>query len=252
MADRRMFTKKITNSDAFLEMSSAAQALYFHLNQEADDDGFNNQIQAAMFRAHASIDDLKVLLMKNFIIRFESGVIVIKHWRMHNTLRKDRYNPTNFQDELSLLNVKDNGAYTLVEDHGCHMVANPVPQVRLGKDSIGEDSIGEVNIPEDKSSSRTQKHKSGEYKKVLLTDAELEKLKAEYGTVLTDKAITHLDEYIEMKGYKAKNHYLCIRKWVINAVNEKERKNPKQSTTNFYDDMREWVNERDSTGICND
>lgn len=144
MAERRMFTKKITNSDAFLEMSSAAQALYFHLNQEADDDGFNNQIQAAMFRAHASIDDLKVLLMKNFIIRFESGVIVIKHWRMHNTLRKDRYSPTNFQDELSLLDIKDNGSYTLVDDIGCQVVANPVPQVRLGKDSI--DKVNKYSV----------------------------------------------------------------------------------------------------------
>jgi hypothetical protein len=139
MADRRMFTKKITDSDAFIEMSSAAQALYFHLNQSADDDGFNNQIQMAMFRSHASVDDLKVLMMKNFIIRFESGVIVIKHWRMHNTLRKDRYNPTNFKDELALLNIKDNGAYTLSLSDGCQEVANPVPQVSIGKVSIDKD-----------------------------------------------------------------------------------------------------------------
>lgn len=112
MAEKRMFTKKITDSDAFIELPSAAQALYFHLNQSADDDGFNNQVQLAMLKAHASIDDLKVLLIKNFIIRFESGVIVIKHWRMHNTLRKDRYVPTNFQEELAMLGIKENGAYT--------------------------------------------------------------------------------------------------------------------------------------------
>lgn len=132
MAERRMFTKKITDSDAFLELSSAAQALYFHLNQGADDDGFNNQVSNAMYKAHASIDDLKILMLKNFIIRFESGVIVIKHWRMHNTLRKDRYTPTNFQEELKLLGLKDNGAYTL----GCQTVAERLPQDRLGKDSI--------------------------------------------------------------------------------------------------------------------
>ena len=85
MAERRMYTKKITDSDAFIEMSSAAQALYMHLNQGADDDGFNNQVSNAMFKAHASVDDLKVLMVKNFIIRFASGVIVNKHWRMHNT-----------------------------------------------------------------------------------------------------------------------------------------------------------------------
>lgn len=148
MADRRMFTKKVSDSDAFIEMSSAAQALYFHLNQGADDDGFNNQVQIAMLKAHASLDDLKVLMMKNFIIRFDSGVIVIKHWRMHNTLRKDRYTPTNFQEELSILGIKDNGSYTL----GCQMVANRLPQ-----DSICKDSVVEVSIVEDSKEEKINK-----------------------------------------------------------------------------------------------
>ena len=136
-----MYTKKITDSDAFTEMPSASQALYFHLNQGADDDGFNNQIQMAMFKAHASSDDLKILLAKNFIIRFESGVIVIKHWRMHNTIRKDRYTPTNFQEELEQLGIKENGAYTHWLPSGCQMVATG--KVRLGKDrlELGKDSI---------------------------------------------------------------------------------------------------------------
>lgn len=138
MAERRMFSKKITDSDAFIELSSPTQALYFHLNQGADDDGFNNQVQNAMFKAHASIDDLKVLLMKNFIIRFESGVIVIKHWRMHNTLRKDRYTPTSFQEEFNSLGIKDNGSYTL-SNNGCQMVAKWLPQDSIGKNSIGKD-----------------------------------------------------------------------------------------------------------------
>ena len=98
-----MFSKQITDSDAFISLPSSTQALYFHLNQGADDDGFNNQIQTAMMKSHASVDDVKMLLMKRFIIQFESGVIVIKHWRMHNTLRKDRYTPTAFQEEFSRL-----------------------------------------------------------------------------------------------------------------------------------------------------
>ena len=142
MAEKRMFTKKVTDSDAFIEMSSAAQALYFHLNQGADDDGFNNQIQIAMLKAHASTDDLKILMAKNFIIRFESGVIVIKHWRMHNTLRKDRYTPTNFQDELKQLGIKDNKAYTLE----CQMVAKRLPQNRLVEVSIEEESTEKESI----------------------------------------------------------------------------------------------------------
>lgn len=141
-----MFSKKITDSDAFTEMSSAAQALYFHLNQCADDDGFNNQVSMAMFKAHASPDDLKVLLAKNFVIRFESGVIVIKHWRLHNTLRKDRYTPTNFQEELAQLGIKENGAYTL----GCQVVANRLPSGchSIGKGSLGQESKGEERVVE--------------------------------------------------------------------------------------------------------
>ncbi len=241
-----MFSKKITDSDAFIEMSSAAQALYFHLNQSADDDGFNNQIQMAIFRSHASVDDLKVLMMKNFIIRFENGVIVIKHWRMHNTLRKDRYTPTNFQEELSLLNIKENGAYSLPYDDGCQAVANGLPQYSIDKNSIDKISK-EESIPDDKPSSRTQKHKYGEYQHVLLKDDELEKLNLTYGEPETQEAITFLDEYIEMKGYKAKSHYLVLKKWVFDAVKERKNKKPnnKQSTTDFYDDMKEWANRYD-------
>lgn len=143
MAEKRMYSKKITDSDAFIEMASSTQALYFHLNQGADDDGFNNQIQNAMFKAHASIDDLKVLLTKNFVMRFESGVVVIKHWWIHNTLRKDRYVPTNFQEELKLLGIKENKAYTLSKDeslwlpNGCQMVATD--KISIDKGSIEED-----------------------------------------------------------------------------------------------------------------
>ena len=136
MAEKRMFTKKITDDDNFISLPSSAQALYFHLNQGADDDGFNNQVQMSMWKAHASIDDLKVLMAKSYIIRFDSGVIVIKHWRMHNTLRKDRYTPTSFQEELNMLGIKDNGAYTL----GCQMVANRLPQNSIDKNSIDKDS----------------------------------------------------------------------------------------------------------------
>ena len=153
MAERRMFSKKVTDSDAFIEMSSAAQALYFHLNQGADDDGFNNQIQIAMLKAHASTDDLKILMAKNFVIRFECGVIVIKHWRMHNTLRKDRYTPTNFQEELRQLGLKDNGSYTI----GCQTVAERLPSGchSIGKGSLVKESVVEGSVGEDNEDSAT-------------------------------------------------------------------------------------------------
>ena len=138
MAERRMITKKVTDDDNFFALSSSAQALYLHLSMSADDDGFCNQISVSMFKAHASVQDLQSLLEKRYIYQFENGVIVIKHWRMANALRKDRYTTTAFQEELARLKLKDNGAYTLIEeDDGCQMVAGCLPQVRLDKVSIG-------------------------------------------------------------------------------------------------------------------
>lgn len=138
MAERRMITKKVTDDDNFFALSSSAQALYLHLSMSADDDGFCNQVSVSMFKAHASVQDLQSLLEKRYIYQFENGVIVIKHWRMANALRKDRYTKTAFQEELARLKLKDNGAYTLIEeDDGCQMVAKRLPQVRLDKVSIG-------------------------------------------------------------------------------------------------------------------
>lgn len=152
MADKRMFSKKVTDNDEFIKLSSSAQALYFHLNQGADDDGFNNQVELAMFKSHASSDDLIALLGKKFLLRFESGVVVIKHWWMHNTLRKDRYKTTNYQNELKALGVKDNGSYTLLESKnkvGCHLVAKVVTQNRLDKNSIDKNNINTMVKSED-------------------------------------------------------------------------------------------------------
>lgn len=143
MADRRMFTKKVTDDDNFMSLSSSAQALYLHLSMSSDDDGFCNQVSASMFKAHASVQDLQALLEKRYIYQFESGVIVIKHWRMANALRKDRYTPTAFQEELSQLGLKDNGSYTWLPD-GCQMVAKRLPQDRLDKDRLDED-INNIN-----------------------------------------------------------------------------------------------------------
>lgn len=117
MAEKRMFTQKIIDSDAFLEMPLSAQALYFHLNMRADDDGFINNPKKIVRMVNASEDDLRILIVKRFAIAFESGVIVIKHWRMHNSLRTDRYHPTDYKDEFSMLGIKENGSYTDNPDH---------------------------------------------------------------------------------------------------------------------------------------
>lgn len=135
MAEKRMFTKKVTDDENFLHLSSSAQALYLHLAMSADDDGFSNQISVSMFKAHASVQDLEALLEKRYLYQFDNGVIVIKHWRMANALRKDRYTPTAFQEELAKLQVKENGSYTM-SDNGCQMVAKLLPN---GCPSIDKD-----------------------------------------------------------------------------------------------------------------
>lgn len=113
MAQKRMFTMKIVDSDEFLDMPASTQNLYFHLNMRADDDGFLNNPKRIMRDVHATEDDLRLLLAKRFLIAFDDGVIVIKHWRMHNTIQKDRYTPTQYQEELAMLGIKDNKSYTL-------------------------------------------------------------------------------------------------------------------------------------------
>ena len=146
MAERRMFTKRVTDDDHFMGLSASAQALYLHLSMAADDDGFCNQVAVCMFKAHASTSDLEALLSNRYLYQFDNGVIVIKHWRMANALRKDRYTPTAFQEELAHLQIKDNGAYTLVAERlpdGCQVVAACLPQDRLGKDSVGKDRLEE-------------------------------------------------------------------------------------------------------------
>jgi hypothetical protein len=138
MAERRMFAKTIIDSDAFLDMPLSTQALYFHLSMRADDDGFINNPKKVQRSIGCSADDLKVLIAKNFIIPFESGVVVIKHWKIHNYIRNDRYKETVYQEEKALLEEKDNKAYTLGIPNGYQVET----QVRLGKDSLGKDSLG--------------------------------------------------------------------------------------------------------------
>lgn len=112
MAAKRMFNIKLIKSDAFTSMPLSTQALYFHLNLEADDDGFISNPKGVQRFVGASDDDLNLLIYKGFLIKFDSGVVVVKHWRMHNTLKGDRYVETAYQEEGSMLYLKKNGAYT--------------------------------------------------------------------------------------------------------------------------------------------
>jgi hypothetical protein len=112
MSQKRMFSKQIIDSDAFLDMSPTAQLLYFHLVMRADDEGFVGNPKKIMREVGIQGDDFKILVAKRFLLVFESGVVVIKHWLIHNTIRMDRFNPTTYQDEKNLIKTKENKAYT--------------------------------------------------------------------------------------------------------------------------------------------
>lgn len=146
MAERRMFAKSIVLSDAFLDMPLSARCLYFTFGMLADDDGFVGNPKSVMRQCGASEDDIRVLISKKFILVFETGVIVIKHWRMNNYLRNDRHNSTTYLEEFGTLGIDNKGAYTqnpvkmerLPSGIPC---ANQVVDKRYTQVSIGKDSI---------------------------------------------------------------------------------------------------------------
>jgi len=140
MAERRMFAKTIVLSDSFLDMPMSTRCLYFTLGMFADDDGFVNSPRGIMRQCGASEDDMKLLLTKKFLLAFDSGVIVIKHWRINNYLRSDRYTSTKYIEEKNSLGTDENGAYTTTKPVGIPggIPSNGIP--RLGKDRLGKDS----------------------------------------------------------------------------------------------------------------
>lgn len=238
MAEKRMFTNRITGSDPFKEMPLSAQALYFHLGMSADDEGFLNNAKSVQRSILASDDDMKLLIAKNFIIPFESGVVAIKHWKMHNTIQPSRLKETQYTEERSLLSVKENKAYTInLQDvdtlsADCQQNANTCCQdtaeIRLDKIRLEENSLVEDNMPDSDEpeppapDKKPVKHKYGEYQNVLLTDDELQKLKTEYSDY--EDRIERLSSYVASTGKRYKSHYATIRNWARKDAEKPGRK----------------------------
>ena len=158
MAEKRMFSKTIIDSDAFLDMPLSSQALYFHLSMRADDDGFVNNPKKIQRLIGCGDDDLKLLMAKKFLIPFESGIVVIKHWRIHNYIRNDRYKETNYIEEKSMLGIEKNKAYSLLTENkdctpliststnGIPMVGKRDTQNRLDKNRLDKNREEETSI----------------------------------------------------------------------------------------------------------
>lgn len=234
MGDRRMLTRKVTDDDHFMSLSASAQALYLHLSMSADDDGFCNQVALCMFKAHASLSDLEALLKLRYAYQFESGVIVIKHWRMANALRKDRYTPTVWQKEYAQLALKENGSYTMRNGlpDGCQVVANGLPD---GCPNISKDKLSKDN------------KESGRKRASRFTPPTLEEVKkyavAHCKNVDPEHFYTYFSEpndngetWVDSKGNKVRNWKQKMLTWEKMQSNSiRNTTKPKSQTFNNYE-----------------
>lgn len=233
MAERRMFAKTIIDSDAFLDMPVTARLLYYDLGMRADDDGFVNSPKKTMRITGASSDDMNILIMRKFIIPFDSGVVVIKHWRIHNYIRKDTYVETKYKDEKEQLMLDENNAYTAKKMQLLQLcdeyVDEPSTQVRLGKDRLGKDriekNIGDADAPhtqeepiiQTETSNAAAGKKRKQFKKP--TVEEIEKFAHELN--LTNLDPQYFYDYYESNGWMVgKNH---MKDWKATAKNWNRR-----------------------------
>jgi hypothetical protein len=212
-----MFAKTIVTSDAFLDMPLSARCLYFTLGMLADDDGFVNNPKSIMRQVGASQNDLDLLLVKRFILAFDSGVIVIKHWRIHNYIQKDRYKESKYIEEKATLMIDEKGAYTeCIQD-----VYKVDTQVRLGKDSLGKDRLveGSSGVLATATTTATEENQlkliGGELGKnvVYLTDRQLADLMDRLGLDAFNRYVEKLATFIIENNARIKSHYDTILKW---------------------------------------
>jgi hypothetical protein len=243
MAERRMFAKTIIDSDVFLEMPLSTQSLYFHLSMRADDEGFINNPKKIQRMIGASDDDLRILIGKRFLIPFDSGIVVIKHWRIHNYIQSDRFKPTVYTEEREMLKLKKNKAYSLnvsTLDTECIQDGYSLET----QDSIGKDSIDKFNNDVASAKQKPTRHKYGQWKHVLLSDEELNKLTDRLGTQRTNEMIERLDNYMESTGKRYKNFYQTILNWV-KRDGEKRNQSNNQPKKGIVDELfeKEVLNE---------
>lgn len=227
MAERRMFAKTIIDSDAFIDMPLSTQALYFHLSMRADDDGFINNPKKIQRMIGCAEDDLKLLVAKRFILPFDSGVVVIKHWKIHNYIRNDRYKETVYQDEKAQLTLKENGAYTETDTVGIpsgnQAVYQMDTQVSKGKSidrvsievvevSAMADNGGESDVENSVEKINAIGGKLGKGV-VFLTQEQMDDLIDKLGLDGFDRYMEKLADFIIEKNANVKNHYATILKW---------------------------------------
>lgn len=215
MAQRRMFSLKVIDTDSFLDMSPTAQLLYFHLSMRADDDGFVSSPKKIMKMANVPEDDMRVLIAKKYIIPFESGICVIKDWKIHNYIQADRYQETQYLEEKNQISQGENGEYLKCIQN----VSKVDTQVRLGKDRL---ELGKVS--EDKDI-------YGEHKNVKLLLNEYENLVNKLGEKNTQILIEELSTYMASKGKRYASHYATIQTWARMKIQKHQERSQGKNRT---------------------
>ncbi|HFN2700076.1 TPA: replisome organizer [Streptococcus pyogenes] len=212
MADKRMFSLKIVDSDLFLDMPLSSQCLYFHLSMRADDDGFVDNPKKIIKIIGANEDDLKILITKGFVIVFERGIIVITHWKINNYIRNDRRKETMYITEKQSLTQTENEAYIKLENLG---IPNDNQVSTICPHSIGKGRLDKVSIDKGRGEKENQAAPFsfyGKYQNVRLTEEEYHKLKDKLQSH-TDIMIEKLSRYIKSTGKYYKDHYVTILNW---------------------------------------
>lgn len=244
MANRRMFSLDVVDTDRFLDMASGAQLLYYNLGMHADDDGFVTSPRKIQRNCRATDGDFRELIREGYVKAFDSGVLLITHWRQNNFIRKDRYTPSICTDEKRQILLLEGGIYGLISEnpqleasatiedgqpYGIPVVnqsvterstkrlpsgqPDDIPSVDPGKDREGKDSTGKVKSGKKREANKPVRHKHGEFKHVLLSDDDFNKLKMKYPGAW-ESMIRDLDEYLEQHPNKSyANHLLTMERW---------------------------------------
>lgn len=257
MAQRRMFSRKITDTDKFIEMPATTQNLYFHLNMNADDEGFVDRVSIIQRMIGASGDDLKLLIAKGFVIPFESGVVVIRHWRIHNYIQADRFQPTIHQNEKSQIEYDETKTANIKRLGECIQNVYKVDtQVRLGKDrlELDKDRLDhhlDQNDDDKNLVFKKLKEAFGEMSVNGTMVEEVEKLLKHYGQELV---ILALDKTILNAGKSLRYTMSILQRWdgqglrtaeqIRVADEEYERKKSNKIQGDPYGNIPSWSNLR--------
>lgn len=237
-----MFAKSIVLSDAFLDMPMSARCLYFTFGMLADDDGFVGNPKSIMRQCGATEDDMKILIAKRYVLIFDSGVIVIKHWRVNNYLRSDRHQDTTYKEEMALLTTKDNGAYTeKYKGTGLPLsnqtdTENSIDKNRLDKNSIDKNLIAPPSDDSDAEFDRLPCLSNEEY---IIHMSEVETYKKRFPAIDVEQEIRNAISWIEAnpKNKKTLNGVKrFLTNWLIKSQNSSRAHSERnKSGVNYID-----------------